>query len=88
MGDPEIASCPPAVSYYWGLMSGCLSCITCNLALPSRQCAQYAPYLLVPTGTFDTCTSVDCAATFMNELEHGHASVVPMTDGVTILVSR
>lgn len=28
MGDPEIASCPPAVSYYWGLMRWCLACIT------------------------------------------------------------
>lgn len=59
-----------------------------NCALLSRSSAQYAPCLLVPIGTFDTCTSVDTAATFVNELEHSHASVVPMTDGVTILVSR
>lgn len=39
-------------------------------------------------GTYGTCTSVDCVAMFVNELEHGHASVVPMTDGVTILVGR
>jgi hypothetical protein len=48
MGDPEIASCPPSGVILLGLMR-VMSCLYyCNLALPSRQCAQHALYLWVP----------------------------------------
>lgn len=51
MGDPEIVSYPPAVSYYWGLMRWCLACITVIVPflrdnVPSMHPASW--YLSVP----------------------------------------